>query len=282
MQVYLGAHFNETKIVMFSYGLLVFVIGCCGCVLGSLDGTLSLKNMIDEQSFKYPKEVLKRCGTPKGNVPIIHEQIQNFDTCLQKTANITKMIEDFSTAFQDGTVQNATRHHCLKVTPVYKCVTDLVSSVERCFDDKQKEDLWMLAQIVKAVMDFVCYEDGQHVSIFLKDGGLECVIDYQEELQECTVWNDTDDFNVTSTDEIEFMRRYSFDERSCRKFLGIADCLFQKLKDCPDRTPSLLMKALTKDVFKDTPCWQYATSAAKTHNAEFFSGLFIAVILTRL
>lgn len=211
----------------------------------------------------YPPEWVERCGDADGSIPLFQDRADVFKTCFEEQANISMLTIDVLEGFTTGKLAGVTKKYCSKVKNLEACIDDFAHSVEHCFESGRQKDLWTTAKMAKAALNFVCYKDGERILIFVRDDGIECYEHKRDDIYKCVNETKPEDFtNITAPGEIGFIASLSYDDKMCTHLNKMSKCLYNVTAQCTsNRTPSLIVEALTKTILKHTPCWQKVSAA---------------------
>lgn len=113
---------------------------------------------------------------------------------------------------------------------------DFTTALEPCLEESEKENKKMVLNITESLANFLCYKDGDRIAserpkkitiqeylliittyiflVFISEGGLECITDKQEAIQQCA--NATFGKKVpTDINSIESMPLFVIKEEQC-------------------------------------------------------------------
>lgn len=81
--------------------------------------------------------------------------------------------------------ENSTFRYCRKRNTAIGCVENFTAALSPCLEPKEIEGKEVFVKIVKSLLNFVCYKDGDQIALFIAEKGPECFEQSKDELINC-------------------------------------------------------------------------------------------------
>uniref|UniRef100_A0A0P4W5V1 Uncharacterized protein n=1 Tax=Scylla olivacea TaxID=85551 RepID=A0A0P4W5V1_SCYOL len=219
---------------------------------------------LDEVAKTHVSTWLERCNATAGDEAVedIKNSVGELMECVQKHINFNKLEEEVKVSIVKGELDVVFKKYCKRRSRLMACAEDVFTKVERCADEKQKQDLNITRRVIDAGIDFVCHNDGDRIALFMAEKGEECLKNHSKNIEECIedkiprikeYKNDHDGIDITT---------FTINEENCKNLYGIQDCVVKHTSKCDDETPANILGSLISQMLKVTPCSQ--TNSAST------------------
>ncbi|MPC12136.1 27 kDa hemolymph glycoprotein-like [Portunus trituberculatus] len=203
-------------------------------------------------------EWLDRCNATAGEgaVKDIKNSVGELMECVQKHINFNKLEEEVNASIARGELDVVFKKYCKRRSRLMACAEDMFTKVERCADEKQKQDLNITRRVIHAGIDFVCHNDGDRIALFMAEKGQECLKNHSKNIEECIeekvprikdYKNNSDGVDITT---------FTIDEENCKNLQGVQECVVKHTSKCDDETPANILGSLMTQMLKVTPCSQ--------------------------
>lgn len=188
------------------------------------------------------------------------EEMQN---CALSLVNVTELEKEMDLAKPSGDLDVVFRKYCKKSPQLYECITNFTSALEPCMEEKEKESKRIIHNITDALLNFVCFKEGDRIALFIAEGGPECLKSQEEPIKECL--NQTIGRHAPAeTVSMNSLPLFVLEDKECRSFAELQKCVVEKLETCSEPTPANIVESLFKFIIKMTPCSKILSPGAET------------------
>lgn len=242
-----------------------------------------------EQTKNLFKEKCTKNGGPSAFENAERAQVEMVQ-CLQSLINITELQAEMEKYKPTGDLDIVFKNYCNKRSLLRACINKFTDAVEHCLDEKERENKKIVLNITNAVLEFICYKEGDRIALFISAGGPECFQFKQEAIQNCV--NNTYGGYVPKTDPsnntigFDNLPSLYFDTKECRDMASLQACIVAELEKCSDPTPANIVDSIFNFVKRETPCKNilHAQSAAATgtkasSNASRLAGVLSILVI---
>lgn len=216
-------------------------------------------------------------------VDLIKEEQENARICIEKYVNFTTIEEELEEKKKTGSMDEVFSKYCKKWPDIKGCFDKAVSISRSCMDKKEEDAFNRTLDIINDLQEFMCYKDGDRLAMFVAEGGVECMSERKDGVQECvnkTLGSripDADDLSVTNLPVMLFT------DRDCDDFEEVRECVNHELEKCKDSTPANIVDAFFKFLKKQLPCkGSLAQKSTKPNSAFAISSSSILLAISFL
>ncbi|KAJ8931796.1 hypothetical protein NQ314_015252 [Rhamnusium bicolor] len=114
-----------------------------------------------------------------------NDQQENVKVCIERYVNFTVVQEELEKAKETGSMDEVFGKYCKKWPSIYKCFDDVTSTARLCMDDNEEKAFNKSLVILNELQEFMCYKDGDRLAMFVAEGGVECVQERKQGVQDC-------------------------------------------------------------------------------------------------
>ncbi|KAL4710394.1 hypothetical protein ACJJTC_008796 [Scirpophaga incertulas] len=221
-------------------------------LMGHIDG-----NQLSEIQNKSLPALKKKCEENGG--PAAYDSAQKafeeFTNCLKVLVDPMALQMEIEEAKPNGKIDEVFKKYCEKTPSFKKCFKDMTEAVKPCFSEKERANLKTVHNITEQLAEFICFKEGDRIALFIAEGGQECFMEKQEQLQECANKTLGSDYQMDPTKLTpDSLPNISFGEKECRQMNELQTCVVATLEKCPTPTTSNIVESLFKFIRKATPC----------------------------
>ncbi|KAK5644383.1 hypothetical protein RI129_005683 [Pyrocoelia pectoralis] len=188
------------------------------------------------------------------NLMVAKDEIQK---CVESNFNFTQIEAELTEKRKTGSMDDVFAKYCGKRSIVDDCLKNFTEAVSPCLENVEKSSLKLLLNITDNLIEFGCYKDGDRIAMFLAEGGLECIRNKSEGIEDC--FNKTLRHRVPQTFSLTALPLFVINEEGCDDFSKLHSCVTGVLETCQDHTPANLVDAAFKYTRRSTPCKNYKT-----------------------
>ncbi|XP_060528512.1 27 kDa hemolymph glycoprotein-like [Cylas formicarius] len=221
--------------------------------MSGLEGKLNDTKLNVEQVEKVLREKCEKQGAGDA-VESLKGQQEQLKNCVTTHVNASQIQDELEEAKKTGSMDEVFAKYCKKWPDVYQCVENVTSTVRQCMSDQEEKAFNKSLNIMQELQEFMCFKDGDRLAMFVAEGGVECVQEQREGIQNCV--NKTVGSRFPSPDEFSVtnLPTFLFSEQDCGDFDTVRHCIIQELDKCKDTTPSNIVDAFFKFLKKQMPC----------------------------
>jgi len=191
------------------------------------------------------------------------EDIQdNAKRCVEENINSTALQQDIEKYSKNGELDELFVSRCRDLPPVIlPCMEQRLDELGQCLNETErgKNYTGTLMAALSAAFDFLCFNNGERIAIFLGERGQECAKSNKtgQSVRDCLSAH-----NLTeAAPDVLANLVYGFSEQNCARLFVAHECLADGLKHCDDPTPANVVDSLLLAFEKPLPC-KRKTSAA--------------------
>jgi len=211
-------------------------------------------------------------------------------TCLQSLVNITELQAEMEKYKPTGDLDIVFKNYCNKRGTLRACVSNFTDTVQRCLDEKERENMKIVMNITDSLLEFICYKEGDRIALFISAGGPECFQERQQAIQDCA--NRTYGGYIPKTDPtsgligLDNLPSLTFGIRECRDMTVLQACVVAELEKCTDPTPANVVDSIFNFIKRVTPCENVlnaqsaAATGTQTSSASYLGALSTIAILS--
>ena len=107
------------------------------------------------------------------------------EVCLRDQVNVTVLQDEIENAKPTGDLDVVFAKYCKKTPTVLDCVKEFTNVSELCLEEKEKDSLKVVLNVSATLAEFVCHKDGDRIAMFIAEGGVECLTNQKDGVQEC-------------------------------------------------------------------------------------------------
>ncbi|XP_050435570.1 27 kDa hemolymph protein-like [Adelges cooleyi] len=203
-----------------------------------------------EDSEKLFREKCLRNGKDNNSYGLAVEAKERFQLCVQSLVNVKELKKEIDEAKPKGDIDLVFKKYCKKSPDFKSCVSNFASAVEVCLDDGEKATKNTLLTVTDALLEFVCYDEGDRIALFYSESGPECLMGKQDGIQRCL--NATFSKYTANND----LPPFKFERDQCKSMADLQLCVDAHLTKCSNLTPSNMVESLFKFIRRSTPCSQ--------------------------
>lgn len=126
---------------------------------GKILGLMREPNATYSQAFEFFRDQCKRNGGNISLESLVVVGAEQFKKCLEGALDIV-YLKEIKKAFLGNKNVDLTSL-CTKKQDVQKCVANFTASTVPCWPEKEKVNEHYASDMVKAFLDFVCFNDGR-------------------------------------------------------------------------------------------------------------------------
>ncbi|XP_037075441.1 27 kDa hemolymph glycoprotein-like [Pollicipes pollicipes] len=180
--------------------------------------------------------------------------------CVKDNVDVDEIVQDISRHMENGELDVLFSSRCRDLPPrILDCIERPLVELERCLNETERAKNYsatLMAGLREAV-DFLCFNDGERIAIFLGEKGQECMSSQQvrDSLTQCL-----EKHNLTAStapDVLDSTTR-GFTPAFCHRMFVAHDCAADALRLCDDPTPSNVVDSLLR-AFEGPLPWPSAT-----------------------
>lgn len=239
---------------------------------GTLENLPAGFNASDVPSIEEGEELLKEKCDKNGNnesfdnAMMAKEEIQ---FCLRNLVNYTQIQKEIEKAKPTGDLDTVFRKYCKKSPQLKYCMNNFTSAIEPCLDTNEKETKRVITNVTDALLNFICFKEGDRIALFIAEGGPDCLTDKKDEIQNClnstfSKYLPKEGSNVKAKD----IPSFKLEENECRDINLLQKCVVKELEKCQEPTPANIVDSLFNFVRKVTPCAQYPPDQMESMQAS--------------
>ncbi|XP_022902481.2 27 kDa glycoprotein-like [Onthophagus taurus] len=146
---------------------------------------------------------------------------------------------------------------CNRKSDLMDCAKKYEVVLDKCLDDKKKKEVAKAQQSAKSLTEYICYNDAERIQSFMNNGGMQCLKDNVNGIQQCTenvISSINTLLSATSIDNLEID-----EEERCKTLRKFLNCLTEKMKSCSNKKPANIIQEFVDHIL--------ATECATTTNA---------------
>ncbi|XP_043245041.1 27 kDa hemolymph glycoprotein-like isoform X2 [Amphibalanus amphitrite] len=206
--------------------------------------------------------------------------------CIEDNLNMTEIQEDIAQHMKNGDLDKLFSGRCRTLPPIiYSCAEIQLAKLSTCLNETEraKDYPGHMMNGLRAAIDFLCFQDGERIAIFLGDKGQECVSANatRDSVQGCLKSH-----NLTEHVSEQFgSLTYGFTPDNCDRLFVAHDCVVDGLRLCEDSTPSNVVDSLLLAFEKPLPCKRATAGVGQPPLADWAVLLLswaVALLLGRL
>lgn len=89
---------------------------------------------------------------------------KDVESCVRGLVNMSVLNDEIEVAKPTGDVDAVFRKYCNK-TPILKdCVRNFTTTVEECFEQKERENIRLIQNITDSLLSFICFKEGDRIA----------------------------------------------------------------------------------------------------------------------
>ncbi|KAG5898151.1 hypothetical protein JTB14_034007 [Gonioctena quinquepunctata] len=215
------------------------------------------KNATNLPGVEQVEKVLRDKCAEKGSadtIDLLKEEQKNAQQCVEAYINMTVVQEELEEAKKTGSMDEVFAKYCKKWPDIYTCFDNATVLARQCMREKEEASFNKTLEILAELQEFSCFKDGDRLAMFVAEGGIECISERKEGVQECL--NNTLSGRVPNTDDMSVANLpvFLFSDDDCDDFDEIRKCINTELEKCSESTPANIVDAFLKFIKKQMPC----------------------------
>ncbi|XP_031350142.1 uncharacterized protein LOC116175908 [Photinus pyralis] len=183
------------------------------------------------------------------NLMAAKDEIQK---CIEDNFDFSKIESELSEKRKTGSMDDVFVKYCGKKSVVDACMQNFTEAVSPCLENVEKSSLKLLLNITDNLIDFGCHKDGDRIAMFLAEGGLECLRNKTDGIEDC--FNKTIRHRIPQSFALTALPLFAMNDDGCDDFSNLHKCVTGVLETCTDHTPANLVDAAFKYTLRSTPC----------------------------
>lgn len=220
------------------------------------------QNFASSSSFAGVDEVKnlakEKCKKQSGNDEAfqkLEEGIQNFTTCGMGLINISNIQNEIEQARPNGELDRVFHGYCQKRPDLITCIENFMETLQPCLNDEEKSHSQLLIRIIKSILNFVCYKGGDHIALFIAEGGPECLQEKRLEIGNCLNQTLSSYIPKDGFQSLENLPQFTFGPKQCKELQDLKLCIVNELEKCKEVTPANIIESMFRFVIKnETDC----------------------------
>ncbi|KAJ0179738.1 hypothetical protein K1T71_004329 [Dendrolimus kikuchii] len=185
---------------------------------------------------------------PVGNFNTFEETAIIFDRCLKSAINLNDLQQEIKDAKTKAAVSQIFQRHCEKKPQLMTCVHTSLDALSRCEDASVQSQIVSAKNISDQIFDFVCYNHGEKVIMFLAEKGSLCYQSKTDDITACL--NQVKEDNAPSFVD---SKNLSIQEK-CTRYDQFSSCIVGALKNCDTPVAANTFESLLKSLRVVSPC----------------------------
>jgi len=209
--------------------------------------------------------------------------------CVMENFDVTNIKDEIEREKSKGNLDGVFKKYCgVPVQKTRPCIVDFLESSRHCLQSKDKQGINVTMKMIDAAIDFVCYNSGDRIALFMAEKGMDCLTGRKEGLLSCVNKTVPELFKTVNN---KLQSTYPgasrrsvdpvivFNHENCRKGDQLRNCVEEELLKCDDPTPSNVVNAMFIAMWNSTPCkklmgtttgisyngWNKASLSSSTH-----------------
>lgn len=180
--------------------------------------------------------------------------------CIAKYLNHTLLLEEFNLAVAEDSIPQFMKTNCPKWRSSLECVDTYLEEVNPCLSFFQQMTFKVARKLIETAISHVCSHNGTKLIKFATEGGLECLMDTQDTLKECTAGIINDDLISAVNMEEGGVPKFNlstnmFTGNECRTIYNASQCMINLITNECTQSSSDFVKELFVNLYKQTPCF---------------------------
>ncbi|CAH1966118.1 unnamed protein product [Acanthoscelides obtectus] len=246
-----------------------------------------------EQVEKVLREKCQKVSGSDNAVDLLKTEQVTAKECMEKYINASIVQEELERAKDTGSMDEVFGKYCKKWPDIQVCFENATTFARQCMDNQEQNAFNSSLTILQELQEFVCFKDGDRLAMFVAEGGIECVDEQKQGVQDCL--NKTLGARLPETNELSITNipTFLFSAKECEDFETVRTCINAELEKCKDSTPANIVDAFFKFLKKQMPCGegsvhakevaastQEKTSTASTSTITLFVSLLPLLMVT--
>ncbi|VEN62900.1 unnamed protein product [Callosobruchus maculatus] len=244
-----------------------------------------------EQIEKVLREKCQKVSGTDSAVDLLKTEQATAKECMERYINASVVQEELEKAKETGSMDEVFGKYCKRWPDIQACFQNATSFARQCMDIKEQDAFNRSLTILQELQEFVCFKDGDRLAMFVAEGGIECMDQQRQGVQDCL--NKTLGARLPDTDELSITNipTFLFSAKECQDFDTVRTCINAELEKCKDSTPANIIDAFFKFLKKQMPCGDGSTAhlvkeAARTQeitsaaHSHFFASTAIVSLIT--
>ncbi|XP_063226514.1 27 kDa hemolymph protein-like [Bacillus rossius redtenbacheri] len=183
--------------------------------------------------------------------------------CVLSLVNVTTLQSEMDLAKPTGDLDIVFKKYCQKSPIFQECISNFTTSIEPCLEEEEKESKRIIHNITSSLLNFICFNEGDRIALFIAEGGVECLQSQREAIQDCLNKTATTYLNSQAPLSLESLPSLVLHEQECRDIKTVQQCVVRKLEGCSQPTPSNIISSLFDYVWQMTPCHSMQSAGFK-------------------
>ncbi|XP_071547184.1 27 kDa hemolymph glycoprotein-like isoform X2 [Panulirus ornatus] len=197
----------------------------------------------------------------KENATNFKESLKNTVDCQQQIIN--DFLQEMNPNIQNE--QEIIRKACSFEKHIMKCNENINREIQRCLIGQERDVMNITLKTMRAAVDYVCYNDGERIALFLDNDGWECVLSQMNNIYTCV----REKLASVESLALEELSSIGFSDDVCKIVNDIPHCVVEYTGKCNDSTPSDILDSLHKHILKMTPCWQGNSAPTQLFHSSY-------------
>lgn len=180
--------------------------------------------------------------------------------CVENLINSTVLMKEMEEHKPHGELDVVFKKYCRKV-PIFKqCISNFTTAVEPCLEPAERENKVIVQNITDALLNFICFKEGDRIALFIAAGGPECFkAKHEVILNKCgnsslSSYIPVPDMNNGGLPSLENLPNLIFGPKECDIMRSLQTCIVEELETCSDPTPANIVDSIFDFIKRTTPC----------------------------
>lgn len=174
--------------------------------------------------------------------------------CVTGLVNITQVLDEVERARPRGELDVVFESYCLRLPNVTNCMQDFNAALLPCLSREERAHNSMVQEIIKQLLEFVCYRNGDHIALFIAEQGPECLEQHKDNVGACLQKTFGHympaQLNVSQLEIPELV----LGTKQCVELHEFEGCVVRHLETCENITPSNIVESMFRYVRKKSTC----------------------------
>lgn len=183
--------------------------------------------------------------------------------CVQNFVNITELQLEIEANSKNGSLETVFNKYCRKRSVPMECIEKFANVTEVCLENEELEQKVLVMDFIKIMLEFVCHKDGDHIALFIADGGPECFQNRSEQLQVCGE-NFANKYMSPDETKPTIPKGVNISRTNCEDIEPLKECMVLELEKCNNTTPGNLVESMFRQIKKE--CLKRTTGEPSSAN----------------